>query len=55
MGYDSEPGREEIKYFRKVCEPKLEMQHLQVDNGELSFKLVLRANEFVFLELEKMI
>ncbi len=53
MGYGEELSREVVKYFRKVCEPKLTMQYLRVENDALTLKVSAGPNEIVLIELER--
>lgn len=53
MNFDKELSREDIKYFRRVCEPKLTMDHFQVEDNNCTVNLQLSANEIMFVRLSK--
>ncbi|MBD5463297.1 MAG: helix-turn-helix domain-containing protein [Lachnospiraceae bacterium] len=54
LGYEKELSRNDIKYFRRVCEPKLTMQKCDTENGMLKFAVMLVANEICFIKLNKL-
>ncbi len=50
--YEKELTRNDIKYFRRVCEPKLKIQKIKAVNGTLDINLTLLANEIAFVRLK---
>lgn len=52
MGYESELTRNDIKYFRRVCEPKLKIQKVEAKDGNLDINVTLAANEIAFIRLK---
>lgn len=55
MGYDSELSREDIKYFRRVCEPKLSIQKQEVAEGTAAVNIRLEPNEIAFIEMRRIV
>ena len=55
LGYEKELSRDDIKYFRRVCEPKLTMQKCETEKDVLKFAVSLEANEIVFIKLNKLL
>ncbi len=51
LDYEKELSREDIKYFRRVCEPKMSMQTYEAKNGKLKLQVSLSANEFAFVKI----
>ncbi|MCD8153963.1 MAG: helix-turn-helix domain-containing protein [Clostridiales bacterium] len=51
--YEKKLIREDIRYFRRVCEPMMQIRRKEAVNGELSFRLRLPANEILFVSLKK--
>ncbi len=52
LGYESELTRNDIKYFRRVCEPKLKIQKVEAKDGKLDINMTLAANEIAFIRLK---
>lgn len=52
MDYESELTRNDIKYFRRVCEPKLKIQKVEAKEGKLDINVTLAANEIAFIRLK---
>ncbi len=52
MEYEKELTRNDIKYFRRVCEPKLRIQKIKAENNVLKVSLSLAANEIAFVRLK---
>lgn len=52
MEYEKELTRNDIKYFRRVCEPKLRIQKIKAENNVLRVSLNLAANEIAFIRLK---
>lgn len=55
LGYDDELSRNDIKYFRRICEPKLMIEKVEVKNYILNLDLNLQANEIVFVRIRKLL
>lgn len=55
LGYEKELSRNDIKYFRRVCEPKLTIQQMQVESGILKLEIGLQANEFAFVRVRLLV
>lgn len=53
MDYAKELSRSDIKYFRRVCEPKLMIQKVEVKKGQAVLEVQLEANEFAFIRFIK--
>lgn len=55
MGYEKELSRNDIKYFRRVCEPKLMIQKIQSEGGRLKLDIPLQANEIAFVRVRLLV
>ncbi len=55
MEYESELSRNDIKYFRRVCEPKLKIQKLEAKEHKLNLELILAPNEIGFVRIRRLI
>ena len=55
MGYEKELSRNDIKYFRRVCEPKLMIQKIQAEGGHLKLNILLQANEIAFVRVRLLV
>ena len=53
MNYYREILREDIKYFRRICEARMELQAYKVLTNRMDIKLKLEANEIVLVEIHK--
>ncbi len=53
MGNERELSRGDIEYFRRICEPNLSMQNIEVRDGKADLSLTLEANEIMFVRLRK--
>lgn len=51
MGFEKELSRNDIKYFRRVCEPKLTIQKCRAENEMLRLHLNLMENEIGFMKV----
>ena len=49
LEYENELSREDIKYFYRVCEPKLSIQTLRAEGGRLQIQAELLANEICYV------
>lgn len=52
MKYHENLSREDIKYFRRVCEPRLQIEKFKSDNNKISLNIALSANEIALLMIE---
>ncbi|MDO5516170.1 MAG: helix-turn-helix domain-containing protein [Clostridium sp.] len=55
MEYDDDISNKDIKYFRRVCEPKIARQKVEVSNGEININTALLSNEIAMIKIEKFI
>lgn len=55
LGYQDELSRSEIKYFRRICEPRLTIQKSCTKNGKLLVRTDMAPNEIAFISLEKIL
>lgn len=53
LGFEKGLSRNDIKYFRRVCEPKLMIQKCQTQDGVLDLDISLMANEIAFIRIRK--
>ena len=53
LDYYRELSREDVKYFRRICEPRLEIKKYTVNKNKMEFKLSFEANEITFIEIHK--
>lgn len=51
MEYEKELERSDIRYFRRICEPKLNILKAEAVNGKLLVKTLLAANEICFIRI----
>lgn len=54
MGYENELSRNDIKYFRRICEPNMTIKKLESVQGNLVINEELQANEIAFIRVRKM-
>lgn len=55
MDFDTELSRDDIKYLKRVCEPKMQIQKKETKEGTLNFELDLYANEISYIQIEKIL
>lgn len=55
MDFDGELTRNDIKYFRRVCEPKLTIHKETIVDGKVNLEILMEANEIAYIRLSKMI
>lgn len=55
MDYELELSRNDIKYFRRACEPKLTIQKHEVKNHTLSLTILMQPNEIVFVRVRRLV
>lgn len=53
MEYEKQLSRNDIKYFRRVCEPKLTIQKMKTEQNEMNLNIKLIANEIAFIRIRK--
>lgn len=53
LDFERELSRNDIKYFRRVCEPKLSIKKIEVDGSMIDFKLDIEANEIVYIRISR--
>lgn len=51
MGYDNELSRNDVKYFRRVCEPNLSIRKVETVQGNLIINEELRPNEIAMIRV----
>lgn len=54
MDYEKELSRNDIKYFRRACEPKLTIQKCRVAEGKLSLQVQMQPNEIAFVRIRRL-
>lgn len=54
MGYIEELSANDIRYFQRVCEPKLSIQQVQVEDGTMQLDVQLAPNEIAFIRIRRM-
>lgn len=55
MDYQPELSREDIKYFRRVCEPRMVIRKCQAEGNKVTLHIVMEPDEIAFIRLEKVI
>ena len=53
LNYEKRLSREDIKYFRRVCEPKLEIYTVKAEKNKVNLGIKLTANEIAFIHIQK--
>lgn len=53
MQYTQELDKEDIKYFKRVCEPKLTIEKIYVVKGSVKTKIKLLPNEVTYIKIQK--
>lgn len=51
MDFENELSREDIKYFRRICEPNMTMKKIEAQDGVLVIDEELLMNEIAFFEI----
>ena len=49
MGYEAELFRDDLKYFRRICEPNLTIRKTEAREGNLRIEEQLQPNEIMFI------
>lgn len=55
MGFERELSRNDIKYFRRMCEPKLTISKLEAEKEVLDITIRLQPNEIAFIRVRQII
>ncbi len=53
MNFARELSREDIKYFRRICEPRLTIDRFEVETSAHELLLQLSANEIMYVRIRK--
>jgi beta-xylosidase len=53
LEYEQDLSRNDIKYFRRVCEPNLKIHQAVAENGELMVEDELLPNEITFIRIRR--
>lgn len=53
LDFERELSHNDIKYFRRVCEPKLSIKNIKVNGGKIDFHLNMEANEIVYIRISR--
>lgn len=53
MNYQPELSREDVKYFRRVCEPRLMIKKCTADEHKVTLHITMAPNEIALIRLEK--
>lgn len=53
MDFEPDLSRNDIRYFRRVCEPKLIIQKTDVKNRLLHLNITMQPNEFLFVRVRR--
>lgn len=53
MGFIRELDREDVKYFRRVCEPKMLIENINVVRHQIEIDLTMEPNEIAFVRIRK--
>ena len=54
MAYEKELSRNDIKYFRRMCEPKLTIRKQDVEDAALKLNIPMQYNEIAFIRVRKL-
>lgn len=54
MDYEKELSRNDIKYFRRMCEPKLTIRKQDVEDAALKLNIPMQYNEIAFIRVRKL-
>ena len=54
MEYEKQLSRNDIKYFRRACEPKLTIQKIKTEDSKMNLNIQLIANEIAFIRIRKL-
>lgn len=55
MDFEPELSRNDIKYFRRMCEPKLTIQKMEVTDHQLKLHIPMLQNEIVFVRVRLLV
>lgn len=54
MDYEKDLSRNDIKYFRRMCEPKLTIRKQEVEDAKLKLSIQMQYNEIAFIRVQKL-
>ena len=54
LDYERELSRNDIRYFRRVCEPKLSIKKMEVSEGRIDFNIILEPNEIAYIRITRL-
>ncbi len=55
MGYEGELFRDDLKYFRRICEPNLTIRKAEAREGNLRIEEQLQPNEITFIRVNYLV
>ncbi len=55
MDYENELSRDDVKYFRRICEPNMTIRKIEAENGILTIEEELQINEIAFLAVFRVV
>ena len=53
LGYIRDMDREDVKYFRRVCEPKMLIDNINVVRHQIEINFTMEPNEITFVRIRK--
>ena len=53
MNYDNDLSKNDIRYFQRVCEPKLTIKKVKVSDEKMLLRFSLAENEIVFIKIRR--
>lgn len=53
MQYTQELDREDLKYFKRTCEPKLTIEKIRAEDGRINTKIRMLPNEIIYIKIQK--
>lgn len=54
MQYTQELDREDLKYFKRTCEPKLTIEKIRAEEGRIKTKIRLLSNEIIYIKIQRL-
>lgn len=54
MQYARELDREDMRYFKRTCEPKLTIEKIQSENGTVKSKIRILPNEVIYIKMQRL-
>lgn len=55
LDYENELSRDDIKYFRRICEPNMTIKKVEASGGTLSLDEELLMNEIAFISIRRVV